>query len=115
MRLSTLFASAATALTSLGAPVPTGYTWTITDWSGGHYGPLYANFYVSGPQTTSGGITIPALSLTKRCTPVGAVGSVTDCSDLIVNNSDGRRLTASFQESSDVATLVTYTFRSGGA
>lgn len=114
MRLSTLFASAATALTSLGAPVPTGYTWTITDWSGGHYGPLYANFYVSGTQTTSGGITIPALSLTKRCTPVGAVGSVTDCSDLIVNNSDGRRLTASFQESSDVATLVTYTFRSGG-
>ncbi|KAI7777258.1 hypothetical protein LA080_003847 [Diaporthe eres] len=67
MRVSTLFAAAATALIGLVAPVPTGYTWTITDWSGGHYGPLYANFYVSGPQTTS-----------------------------------------------DVATLVTYTFDSGG-
>lgn len=113
MRFSALLAAAATATTGLAAPVPAGYTWTITDWSGGHYGPLYANFYVSGPKTTSGGITIPALSLTKRCTPVGAVGSVTDCSDLIVNNSDGRKLTTTFQESGDVATLVTYTFKFG--
>lgn len=86
----------------------------ITNWSGGHYGPLYANLYVSGPKTTSGGITIPALSLNKRCTPVGAPGSVTDCSDLIVNDSDGLKLTTTFQESGDVATLVTYTFKSGG-
>lgn len=114
MRFSALFTAAATATTGLTAPVPAGYTWTITDWSGGHYGPLYANFYVSGLQTISGGIAIPALSLTRRCTTVGAVGSVTDCSDLIVKNSDGRKLTASFQESSDIATLVSYTFNSGG-
>lgn len=94
MHFSTLFVATAAATAGLTAPVPAGYAWTITDWSGG--------------------ITIPALSLTRRCTPVGAVGSVTDCSDLIVNNSDGRKLTASFQESSDVATLVSYTFNSGG-
>lgn len=115
MRFSTFVAAASTAVASLAAPVPAGYTWTITDWSGGHYGPLYANFYVSGPRAAAGsGITIPAFSLTKRCTPVGAVGSVTDCSDLIVDNSDGRKLTTSFQESSDVSALVTYTFSSGG-
>lgn len=45
---------------------------------------------------------------------MGAVGSVTDCSDLIVDNSDGRKLTTSFQASSDVSALVTYTFNSGG-
>lgn len=50
MRFSTFFSAASTAVASLAAPVPAGYTWTITDWSGGHYGPLYANFYVSGPQ-----------------------------------------------------------------
>lgn len=115
MRFSTIIAAASTAAACLAAPVPAGYTWTITDWSGGHYGPLYANFYVSGPQAAaSGGITIAALSLTKRCTPVGAVGSVTDCSDLIVDNSDGRKLTTSFQASSDVSALVTYTLSSGG-
>ena len=82
--------------------------------TGGHWGRVYANFYVSGPQTTSSGITIPALSLSRRCTPVGAVGSVTGCSDLNVENSDGSKLTASFQESSDVVTVVTHTFDSGG-
>ncbi|OHE97929.1 hypothetical protein CORC01_06792 [Colletotrichum orchidophilum] len=113
MRASTLLAAAASALTASAAPIAS-YTWSITNWSGGWYGIGWANYQVTAPAATSNGVTIPALSLTSRCEPWGAEGTVRDCSDLIANNNDGRTYTGKIGSFDDGAVSYgNYTFKSG--
>ena len=131
MHFSTIvLAALASGINALAAPVenaaaaavPASYKWSLTGWNANWYGVGWANFYISGPAVTSGGVTVPALTLTGRCSivgPNGGQGGLDDCNDLIADNSDGSRKIEfnlrPFDNNIQKAQFdTTYTFKSGG-
>lgn len=90
MRVSYAFFLAISS--ALAIPIPSGYTWSFTYWSGNWYGAGWANFRVSSPQSTVSGVTIPTFSLTDTCHLIGRGGETSNCNDLIAGEKDGRTL-----------------------
>ncbi|KAH7073588.1 hypothetical protein BKA63DRAFT_553962 [Paraphoma chrysanthemicola] len=92
MRVSYSFLLAISS--ALAIPIPSTYTWSITQFSGGWFHAGYANLDIGAPQATISGITVPALSLTGICYVVAPINGPIqqDCTSRIADNTDGRSL-----------------------
>ncbi|KAH7116691.1 hypothetical protein B0J11DRAFT_509722 [Dendryphion nanum] len=120
MRLSYCILVAASSVAAI--PIPAPYAWTFTQWSSGWYGIGWANFRLNAPETKVGGVTIPAISLSKICSIIsagnGKGGETMDCNSLIVGEPAGRALEFTFKDFDisiqQVQFDAVYRFESGG-
>ncbi|KAH7089843.1 hypothetical protein FB567DRAFT_578380 [Paraphoma chrysanthemicola] len=92
MRVSYSFLLAISS--ALAIPIPSTYTWSVTQFSGDWFYAGYANLDVGAPQATISGVTVPKLQLTNICYVVAPVdGPIQqDCTSKIADNTDGRTL-----------------------
>lgn len=116
MRISNCFLLAVPSV--LAIPIPSSYTWSFTQWSGGWYGIGWANFLINSPQTTVTGVAIPALSLTGICSIAAHGGETQNCNNLIAGDKTGRTLEFTLrpfdQSLQELQFDVVYRFTAGG-